>query len=258
MAKESISQMSMRQKGIIATVVIVILIIVWQVMSLFPKSSPPPVPVAKNTPAMTGNPGPANAPSGGPNAMSANNNGPNAPQQPPPEQLQKVLVPADNQFNQMQKMTEEKYISKLNELEELKIQKQIAETNQAISAAKLATVTAEKDISDLLTKPAPPPPLPASAYANQLVSPTNGPPGMILPPIPPPAKEEAPTAYSVISVSMQLHKWSAVIGFQGRLFHVSVGDVLPIDGSVVSSINRSGVTLKRDNQIRKISMISSI
>ena len=243
MANEKSSQMNARQKTIIAAVIVIILIIIWQVMSLFPKSTPTPAPVAKAAQ----------------NNMSASGGNQNAPVNAPAqqvEQLHQAPLPPDPQFANLQKTTEVKYVNKLNELEDLKIQRQIAETNQAISAAKLATVTAEKDISDLLTKPAPPAPLAPSAYATQLVTPTSGHPVGE----PPPAPKEVVAAvdYSVISVSMQLHKWSAVLGYQGRLFNVSVGDILPIDHSVVTNINRNGISLRKDGQTRKISMVSSI
>lgn len=253
MAKNMLSQMTSRQKMIIGSMIVVVLIIIWQVMSLFP-GTPKTVMTPPPKMAMTGGGGPnANAPmpAGSPSAAPA----------PAPTAEQALLrqanaVTNDNQFIKMQKATEEKYVGKLNELEELKIQRQIAETNQAISAAKLATVTAEKDISDLLTKPTPPP-IPPSAYANQLANPTAG--SQIIPVSAPPAvKVEPIVEYSVISVSMQMDKWSAVLGYEGKLYNVGIGDTLPADGSVVVNINRNSVVLKKDGVTRKVNMVSSI
>jgi hypothetical protein len=153
----------------------------------------------------------------------------------------------------MQKATEEKYVVKLNELEELRLQRQIAEMNQGIAAAKLATVTAEKDISDLLTRPSQPSqPIPESVYTSQLVNQ-----GAAETPIPPPPITNPIADYTLISVSMQLHKWSAVIGYQGKLFYVNIGDSLP-DNSTVVSINKNNVILKKDGETKKIAMVSSI
>ena len=248
MTKDRISESNPKQKIILVAVVLVVALIIWQVMSLFSSPTPPPAPPVTKTMPANGSGGASN---------KTNGQMPTTAATTPPDQLKQGTLPVDPQFNKMQTTTEEKYVTKLNELEDLKIQRQIAETNQAISAAKLATVTAEKDISDLLTKPAPAVPLPGSAYANQLVSPTTGGGAAVMVPVPP-KEVEATVEYSVISVTMQLNKWSAVLGYQNRLFNVTVGDVLPPDHSIVININKSGVTLKKDGETRKLSMISSI
>jgi len=245
MAKEIFTGMTAKQKGMIGAMVVVVLVIVWQVIGLIGGSgSTPPaqsMPVANKNSA-------ANKTT--PTATAANNH---ALQQ---NQLQQATVASDTRFLQLQQMSEQKYIGKLNDLEDLRIQREIAETNQAIATAKLATVTAEKNISDLLTKPAMPE-VSIAAYANRLAGPGSG------------ADETTSLSstttttttsegYTIISVSMQLHKWNAIIGYQGKLFTVAVGDVLAPDSSVVININKNGVTLKKDDKIRKISITSGL
>lgn len=262
--KEKFSQITSRQKAIMGAMVVVVLIIVWQVTGLFGGGKSTPTPVAikpvSTMQATSSSPSAANN-----RSATSPSQGPEAASSLPAEHVvapRQATVLNEPQFMKLQKMTEEKYIGKLNELEELKIQRQIAETNQAIAAAKLATVSAEKDISDLLTKPAPVL-VPPSAYANQLVAPTvtgqevvNVNNGTTMPP--PPIKEEPVIDYSLISVSMQLNRWSAVLGYQGKLYSVNVGDTLQPDGSVVTSINKNSVILKKDDKTRKVNIVSSI
>ena len=139
----------------------------------------------------------------------------------------------------LQQETQAKYVAALNELQMLKIAREIAQTNQAIAAARLATVTAEKNTLLLLS---PPPP----AYAQGLVTPVSGTPSMSSP------------GYTVVSVSQLQNRWNAVLGYQDKLYSVSIGDVLPSDGSTVVSISRSGVVLEKDGAKRKISMVPII
>lgn len=247
------SGMPVKQKAMIVAVVVIFLIIIWQVVGLMGGfghgSTPAPVPtkpVANHQNAKTSE------------MMSPNMNASTAGNNMPAQQgeLRQGQVANDQRFMQMQQMSEQKYLDKINDLEDLKIQRAIAETNQAIATAKLATVTAEKNISDLLTKPAAPE-VPAGTYANKLANPSmqgeNAQPGAAS------SMPAAPeVAYTVISVSMQLGRWSAVIGSQGKLFNVVVGDVLGPDNSVVVSINKSGVMLRKNGVTRKISIMTAI
>lgn len=238
--KNAISEVTNRQKMIAAAFIVVVLVIIWQVVGLLGNKS------VKVTPA----------PSVGALKKDGQFNSSSPSQLASSEPVvRQAPVQTDNQFMKMQHDAEQQYVSKVNELESLKIQREIAEMNQAISAAKLATVTAEKGISDVLTKPSLPP-VSAGEYASRLASPVRqgesvvgGQPGSAVP---------AEVTYTVISVSMQLHKWSAVIGYQGKLYNVSVGDVLPLDGAVVESINRGGVVLRKNGKSRKISLVSAI
>lgn len=234
-----------RQKITAIAVVIILLIVIWQVIGLFKgtgggSQQPAPLVAARPGAAMT---------AGSPTQPAA------AQQQIP----KAAPVSKDMELLRLQQDTQSKYIAALNELQMLKVQREINETNQAIAQAKLATIKAEKNMNDLLTGASnpPPPPVPASAYAAQLGSqpqqlplinqPTNVPP-------PPPAEP----SYVVISVSYQLGRWTAVIGNQGKLYNVSRGDVLPVDGSIVSNIDKGGVVLTKDGKRKRVSLISAI
>lgn len=247
--KQMIAEMSARQKMILGSFILIFLILIWQVKGLFSGGGGVTQPV---TTAATGK------------AVSSTGMSASSPvsagQVVEDTQIKQAPAPVEGSIFQVEKETEQKYLSKLNELEQLKIQREIAETNQAIAAARLQTVTAEKNMSDLLTKPTPT--VTMSEYASGLVNPvkpgeTIAAPGMKQPtmvslPIP----AEAP--YTVISVSMQLEKWNAVVGFQGKLFNVSVGDILPVDGSEVVSIDKEGVELRKEDKTRKLSLVSAI
>ena len=264
--KDLLSGISTKQKVIAVVLVIMVFFIVWQVISLFGKGGkpipPPPMTMTKQNVAhpmqMTAPSSAGNVPGGA--MISA------APS--PPVQVEPRPVPTqeESELLKLQQQTQAKYIAALNELQMLKIQREIAETNQAITSAKLATVTSEKGITDLLTGPAAPP-QPAvnfGSYASQLASPAptaeGGEAAAAVPP-PPPLVIQRPveeTPYVVISVSMQLGTWRAVIGYQGKLFSVTVGDTLPIDGAKVVSISRRGVQLKKDGKTRRIPITSVI
>ena len=258
MALEKPTQQGMpvKQKATIGALVVVVLIVIWQIIGLMGgsgNSTPPSAevnPVPPKAPVRSS----AGAPQSGMSATSASATAMSS-QAAQQAELRQAQVMSDSRFLELQQASEQKYLGKINDLEDLKIQRAIAETNQAIAAAKLATVTAEKNISDLLTKPAAPE-VPAGAYANKLTNPAlqgeavagQGPPSA-------PAQE---TQYTVISVSMQLGKWSAVIGAQGKLYNVSVGDVLSADGSVVENISKSGVILRKDGKTKKVSITTAI
>ncbi len=255
----ALSGMPTKRKIMIVAMVIIILVIIWQVVGLMGNGgSMPPVtkPAAANQAAKSS--GAALSPAEIHAASPANTQ---AMQQ---AELKQAQVASDTHFAELQQASEQKYLSKINDLEDLKIQRAIAETNQAIATAKLATVTAEKSISDLLTKPVAPE-VPAGVYANKLTNPTSPvmpenipagqlPPGVSSPLISSPSQTE----YTVISVSMQLGRWNAVIGYQGKLYNVVIGDVLPADNSVVTSISKNGVILRKEGRSRKISIMSAI
>lgn len=263
MAEKMKEPSSTRQKVTIGAVIVVIAVVLWQFKGLLgigestapsseikPVTQSQPAKMTANAPqSMSSGPRPTTGTPSSGQTMSA-------PQSQPTAEVKEVSIINTGISSEEQAATQ-KYIGKVNELEELKIQKDIAETNQAIATAKLATVTAEKNISDLLTKPAvstTPPPPPPSSYATQMGAPIQS---IVSPP--PPVSSPPPLAdYTVISVTMQLHKWSAVIGYQGKLFNVDVGDVLPPDSSVVTSISRDSVVLKRNGKVRKVSVVSSI
>lgn len=193
------------------------------------------------------------SPAGNTAKMSANSPVNSMRTQPRPDaaQLPKSQVvtdaPVDAEAVKLQQETQTKYISAVDALQLLKVAKEIAETNQAIMTAKLATAKAEKGINDLANPTAG---LLINPYAKQAAG--RGQPGQETPP-PPPS-----TNYSVVSVSLLQYQWSAVISYGGNLYTVKIGDILPADGSKVASIDRSGVTLEKDGEKKKISLMPII
>lgn len=240
---QAIANMNPRQKITAAVLVVILIIVIWQVVGMFGGS--------KATPPMERNASQANAMRGNTPATP--------PQQvtPQPAELmkqQQATSPREAQLMMLQQETQAKYIAALNELQMLKISREIAETNQAIATAKLATVTAEKNIVNLL---APPQSITPTQYSRGLVNPVSS--GNVI------ANQNVPQQmapseinYSVISVSQLQYRWGAVIGYQGNLYSVYVGDHLPADGSRVVSIDKSGVVLEKDGVKRKLSLVPII
>ncbi len=222
-----------RQKVIIIVLVLVVGFVVWQVFGMFGggSSSKEPAKVAVNTPP------PAPMPTPKPAEL---------PAAPAP------LTPREMELMQLQQETEAKYVAALNELQMLKVQRDIAQTNKDIASAKLDTVSAEKNIVTLLT------PETNNNYAQRLANPAMGTPtgpGQNNEPSPLPIAE---TAYTVISVTEIQGQWAAVIGAQGKLYNVHIGDVIPVDNSRVVSINRGGVVLQKGETKRTISLVPII
>lgn len=262
---------SARQKVTIGAVIVVIAIVIWQFKGLLgigggsssDTIQPAPQPTSVK---MTANAPQSMSPSSPKTPTVTTPTTTRGPMTSPPQDSQSAEMEVkqtsliDTGITPEQRAATQKYIGKVNELEELKIQKDIAETNQAIATAKLATVTAEKSISDMLIKPSTSmaPSLPPGGYAAQMTAPIPSPTAIVT--TPPPAPEMPPplSDYTVISVTMQLNKWSAVIGYQGKLFSVSVGDTLPPDSSVVTKISRDAVILRRNGKIRRVPVVSSI
>lgn len=222
-----------RQKIMLVGVILVAAFLAWQVFGMFGGGSSEPTPTQA------------------------------APLPPPPQSTtlaaaaKKVeLTPREIELMQLQKETEAKYIAALNELQMLKVEKDIAETNKAIAAAKLDTITSQKNTVELLTGPQQPAPNYAQALSNAPVSAT--------PQQSPPSSTNnvaTPTAavtYTVISVSQIHYKWNAVLGYQGNLYNVAIGDVLPPDGSKVVSIGKSGVTLEKGGVKTQVSLVPII
>ena len=237
---ETLSKLTSRKKIIGIIFVVVILIILWEGIGMFTgrKSSFTQPVAVRPTTAMN-----AGIPLGGRQAQ---------PMTPRPAPLPKpqtaATSPQEIALQQIQQETEKNYVTAINQLQMLRIQKDIAETNKAIMAAKLDTVTSEKKVVDLLAPPAPPP----TSYAQGLLNPQAGGPPVIGPP------PQAEANYAVISVSQLQHKWGAVLGYQGNLYSVSVGDVLPADRSIVLHIDKSGVILEKNGVKKKFSLVPII
>ena len=228
-----------RKKITIGLLILVVAIIIWQGMDLLgggTYSVPASKPVA----------------SAG-NTKIAKQNTALRPVQGNPVSLpQAHLSPNTAQTNaelvKMQHDTQEKYLAALNELQVLKVNRDIALTNQAIMAARLAAVTAEKKMTDIVSPPEPTP----QEYAQNLVTPQT-----TQAQTAPTTSEQEPD-YTVVSVSLLQNQWSAVMGLKGNLYSVRVGDVLPADESKVIAIDKYGVTLMKDGEKHKISMVPII
>lgn len=264
--QDEFKNLTPKQKITGVVTVIMIAIVIWQVIELIP-SSPKATPVATAaTPVATPAPGTAApAPTTQPTTAAAPQ--PVAPTPIPEPAVAQVKTESDalnSTVLKIQQDTQAKYITSLNELQMLKVQKEIAETNQAIAAAKLATVTSEKGITDVLTKPS------QSMMPTEIISSL---PVIQAPPTPPPpapalsggvaeaaAKPAAPVAteYTVQSVAMSDNRWTALLNAGGKIFTVTVGQILSIDGSVVVSIDRDGVVLSKDGKEKKLIISSAM
>lgn len=244
-APKVLSNMNNRQKVTAIVFVVIVLIILYMVYGMFKGESAPAMPVSEG-------------PTGAMNAATPGGFTPPQPQTPKQAQLAQTqqLSPREAQLLQMQQETEMKYLDALNQLQMLKLERDIAETNKAIASAKLDTITAQEKIVTLLK---PPVQITPATYAQGLVSPTTtgGPPANMQPPVTvnKPVEE---TNYSVISVSLLQSQWNAVVGYQGNLYNVHVGDILPVDGSKVLSIDKSGLIIEKDGVKRKLSMVPII
>jgi hypothetical protein len=264
---DKIAMMPARQKVMAVITVVIVLIVLWMVIDMFrtPKqvSVPASQSMAKPAAMAATSPSDAQQPMGQslPGGAQQGAQMQAMPQQAPQLMQTNVLTMSkDAELMKQQQQTQKDYLDKLNELQLLKVQREISETNQAISAARLATVTADKSMTDLLTKPAAPE-VPASAYANSLSGSVK--PGFPIAnggsaPTTPAAPTVAAPSYVVISVSMQFNRWSAVVGSGGKLYNVSVGDTLPPDGAVVLSISSRGIVLEKDGKKQIVNLISSI
>lgn len=221
------SASSPRQKIVAGIVVVVLIFLIWQIYGMF---------------------------SGGSTAVSTNTAQQAAPP-PPPQPVQLVakpiaMTPREMELAKAQADIQAKYVATLNELQALKLTQQIAETNQAIMTAKLATVTAEKNIVEVVSSATMP--MMPNNYVQNL--------GGEAPKQPQTDVKPAPlvVSYSVISVSQLQYKWHAVLSYNGNLYSVTTGDILPADGSKVVSISKSGVELERNGVVTKVSLVPII
>lgn len=239
--KQVVSKMSPRTIITAVALVLVVIFLIYQVYGLIGGGGSAPTPPPKTVKPMA-----AASPMMQPQPALITPQHASLPKQQPVSQREIELM-------QMQQQMEVKYIQVVNELQMLKLSREIAETNQAIVAAKLATITAQKNILNLL-RPAPPEVQPAP---YRVITPTATPTAQ--PKTSPPISPIQPEVnYSVISVSKLQNRWSAVIGYQNDLYHVSVGDILPPDQSKVLTINKSGIMLEKNGVKRLISMVPMI
>lgn len=239
MADKILTAKTSRQKILAIAFAIILIIIIWQIIGLFGGSA-----------------------GSEPTTMARGGTPQQQPriQPPAPERVAEVpkpkteaMTPLEMELMRLQQETQAKYVAALNQLQMLKLEKDIAESEKDIMKAKQETVTAQKNIVDLLAPPvaqATP-----ATYAQNLVTPsgTSASGASITS-----SASNSEVKYSVISVSQLQSRWSAVLGYQGNLYSVFIGDILPPDGSKVLSINRSGVVLEKDNQRIKVSMVPVI
>ena len=257
--KTKLSSLTTRQKVIGGAFVLIAVFIVWQIKGMFgggaSTASVQRTPASRSpTMARSTTPGanPSMTTAGSPATSDAAQQ--STPQQVAHVEGQPPLSQREMELIQLQQDTEAKYIAALNELQLLKINQSIAETNKAIATAKLDMVTAQKGVVDLLTTP-----IVSQASYSQSLSGT------------PQAATSTTTQtqttvmatqqqekYTVISVSQLQYKWNAVIGDKGNLYSVTIGDRLPTDDSKVVSIDKSGVVLEKDGQKRKLSLVPII
>lgn len=224
--KTSLPPITTRQKITALIFLMVMIFLIWEGIGLFRGSSSSSTPVKANS------------------MMSANMSNMMTPQ---PAALPKpvAMTPREMELMRLQQETEAKYLAALNELQMLKIEREIAESNKAIMSARLDTIKSEKSIVDLLLPAIPAP----GTYAKNLVNPVTSSITQAAP---------AEVNYTVISVSQLQYKWNAVLGYQGALYNVSVGDILPADGSTVMVIDKSGVILEKNGVKKKISLVPVI
>jgi type IV pilus biogenesis protein PilP len=250
-------------------------VVIWQAIGLFRGGSSKTAEItpdksaatSANHPAPGSSPNPASGSSASQKMMS---NSPSKPGATPPsvnmqptpaaghggnspilsKPTAEVGTPPSTPINNQQQQEQVKYVSAINQLQMLKIQKEIAETNQAIVAAKLATAEAERSMTEALTPSVPipnpansPPPTPAAVSGGASGSSASSDAS---------ASSSISDTYIVYSVSMELDQWHAVIGFKDKLYNVMVGDIIPNDGSIVSAIDAKGVTLKLAGMERRI------
>ena len=233
---------NMRQKITVVAFILVLVFLAWQIWGMFASDSAS-----------------SSAPTYNPQLTPAQRSVPiEATIKPKTE-----LTAAEQARQQQQAQAEDRYINLIQELQALKVEKDIAEANKSIMAAKLDTVTAQTKIVTMLGQPA----TPAAGYAPQLVNPVSS--NSEIHPSAPPTSTMAQdnnnppvinnnSSYTVISVSKLRSKWQAVLGNQNSLYNVAVGDILPADNSKVVSIDSAGVVLENNGKRRKISLVPII
>lgn len=229
----------LRQQITVGVLILVLAMIIWQMIGLLSSSgssaaTTPLLNTNKNAHQASTMPQPVDSPASLPQAH-----------------LTAKVGESDANLIKMQRDTQEKYLAALNELQVLKVNRDIAVTNQAIMTARLAAVTAEKKMTDILSPPEPTP----QDYAQNLVNPVAG---KSEPTAPTEVSVPEVITYTVVSVSLLQNQWGAVIGSKGNLYSVKVGDILPPDRSKVIGIDKGGVVLLKDGERLRISMVPVI
>jgi len=228
---QAISGMSTRQKVTAGVMVVVVLIILWQLVALFRSGSTTTTPTTAPANIRTTTGAPTSA----------------QPQMMTPKVVdimaqKPAMTERESELMKQQQETQAKYLQALNDLQVLKVAKDIANANKDISAARLSTVVSEKKIIDILTPPAPPPTSDVISKLNPIQSQQ-------------PIYSDQEVRYTVVSISQLQNKWSAVLGYKGTLYNVHVGDTLTADGSTVVSIYRDAVTISKDGKKTRLTLV---
>jgi len=236
-----LSSMTSRQKLSAGILVLIVMGILWQAYGMFSgKFTLNKSAHNQNAFSVLG--------SSSPKMLAANTPQANMqPQEPQPSQAQlpsladqSGMTDREKQLMALQQQTQAKYLQAVNELQMLKVTKDIWEANQAIMTARLSTISSEKQIVDMLEPTATPTPASASAQGTTT------------------AMHKPAVSYTVVSVSQVRGRWSAVLNSAGNLYNVSIGDVMPSDGSSVVGIDRTGVTLDLNGDRKKYTLVPII
>lgn len=251
--------LSTKQKVIAVLFVVITCFVIYEVMGLF-SSEKPSAPAIKPTAQTTIQPksiaGRTEGSVGGPASLAMQ---PSASDTLTP--VNAITFPKENadvqKQQQQQQQQQQSYLDSVNQLQLLKVKREIAETNQAIASARLATETANKSMSDLLTQPAVLPMVPGGSDMGKMSTTQSG--DQLSDKMPPPIvkSQVLDIPFTVVSVSMQFNRWNAVLGYENKLYSVLIGDSL-FDGSKVVTITKNGVTLLKDGLRRKISIQTTI
>src|SRR5436853_189095 len=141
--KAAMTNLTTKQKVIGLVTIVIFIFIIYEIIGLFSGGSSAPTPAPM--PAVPKQPGKPAA-SGAQPMMTTTTT---VQQGAPPPQVTPVsaLTPPpakDNDFLKIQQQQQQAYLDNINQLQLLKVKREIAETNQAIAAARLATETANK------------------------------------------------------------------------------------------------------------------
>lgn len=160
---------------------------------------------------------------------------------------------------QAQKINDQKYLDQINQLKFLQIELSIAGANKEITKAREDTIASQVKMNEMLKSAQPKTAsytdsltgLPGAAPADtNAAPPTSSSPGT--------TASSTTEDYTVVSVTNLQGRWMAVVGLNGKLYNVAVGDTVGSDGATVISIDKSGVTLEKKDKKTKVNMNSVI
>jgi hypothetical protein len=234
--KETKTADNKKQKIMLAITIVIILIVVWNIIGLSGGGGGSETPSPQPPMASLNKPMPTTTAATPVTALPVVNE----PKQAP--------IPEDNDIFKLSRQTQEDYLKDLNQLQLLKVEREITETQVAIASAELNRKMAEHNISEFIINKSGRADLTEENTSAAVPITSN---------ITQPIEQPRVSSYVLHSVSYEGGKWNAVIGFQGKMSTATVGDVLE-DGSVVFSINRNAVILKNGNATKKLMINLSI